>query len=272
MSTLLREVVTASLRNSLTLMGNPAIAAPTMAIFWKQELHLLKRFQDHTLTMGQLERDAATMEERRRAVAVRIATIREALTEQQHVKGEGEHARRSEELEIEVERERLRERETRLYAIKTNKEYQAAIKEIAESKQRLKDREDQAIGFMEQIEQCETRIAQLSAQLADTETECATQRAALAQEEMALKEAMTRERQARDVVAQQIAGEAMELYRKTQRRFPDALAMVRSGVCSGCHMRLPPQRFVEIRQYVRIYDCPNCHRLLTIEEETSDEA
>ena len=37
---------------------------------------------------------------------------------------------------------------------------------------------------------------------------------------------------------------------------------VREGICSGCHIAVPPQSFIELQRGQQILSCPNCQRLI----------
>ena len=37
---------------------------------------------------------------------------------------------------------------------------------------------------------------------------------------------------------------------------------VNEGVCSGCHIAIPPQVFIDLQRGSHIMSCPNCQRLM----------
>ncbi|MCL1985157.1 MAG: C4-type zinc ribbon domain-containing protein, partial [Betaproteobacteria bacterium] len=41
---------------------------------------------------------------------------------------------------------------------------------------------------------------------------------------------------------------------------------VNQGVCSGCHIAIPPQTFIELQRGQQILSCPNCQRLIYWDE------
>jgi predicted nucleic acid-binding Zn-ribbon protein len=44
---------------------------------------------------------------------------------------------------------------------------------------------------------------------------------------------------------------------------------VNQGVCSGCHIAIPPQIFIELQRGQQILSCPNCQRLIYWDEHFS---
>ena len=47
---------------------------------------------------------------------------------------------------------------------------------------------------------------------------------------------------------------------------------VDNGVCSGCHIAIPPQVFIELQRGKQILSCPNCQRLIYWTQHFSDPA
>ena len=40
------------------------------------------------------------------------------------------------------------------------------------------------------------------------------------------------------------------------------IVAVKEGICSGCHIAVPPQSFIELQRGQQILSCPNCQRLI----------
>ena len=47
-----------------------------------------------------------------------------------------------------------------------------------------------------------------------------------------------------------------------EQRQGQAVAFIENGICMGCQLEIPPQRFNLIQRNEDIYTCPNCHRIL----------
>ena len=58
-----------------------------------------------------------------------------------------------------------------------------------------------------------------------------------------------------------------EKYQRIERQKQPPAALVVGGTCQACFMALPPQLFIEIQKGHQVHACPNCHRLLYLEEE-----
>lgn len=235
---------------------------------WKRALLLLRAYQKHYLVAFDADERLAAMTGRRDASVALVAQSEAALDVRKKEKSSAESRRRDCEGEIEAQKAHLAALEAKLYAIKTNKEYQAALKEVADGKRQIREREDQTLQLMEAIESLDKDITQLFSAAADTKGACDASIAALVQEDAALVAARDQARAECAALEREIVPEAWRPYVRVRQRFADALCTVEGGVCQGCNMRVPPQQFVALRQDRGLVDCPACHRLLYYEDET----
>ena len=40
------------------------------------------------------------------------------------------------------------------------------------------------------------------------------------------------------------------------------IVAVKEGICTGCHIAVPPQSYIELQRGQQILSCPNCQRLI----------
>lgn len=231
----------------------------------KTQLKLLKELQEIDFKLLKIETELNEIPNRIADIQKTAEVARETLKAQEAEKANLEKNRRLLEKELDAEIERLKERELKLYAIKTNKEYQAALKEIADAKTANKAREDNVIQLMEAIDAAGEKITQLTRELADKENDC---KAALDQLKKREDE-LTREKGSatakRGEIEPRVEPDILRRYQQVQRRFPDALAVLVKDACAGCSQKVPPQLTVEVLKWKDIIICPNCQRILYIE-------
>ena len=177
-----------------------------------------------------------------------------------------EKAKREDESELALSVEHLRNREAKLYAIKTNKEYQAALKEISDGKRANREREDRILQAMERIESLSQKITQLEADFADKESAFGEKRRAMEGEELSIREQMKGDSLRRPDVVAQIKKEIVRKYDFVRRRYALAVAEVVNGVCQGCSHRIPPQLHNEMLRREELKTCPSCQRLIFVAE------
>ncbi len=233
----------------------------------KSQLALLKTLQDIDVILHHIEKELSEIPIKIEAAAAEYKKANDAVLAKKADRADVEKRRRSEEIDIEAEGARLKDREAKLYAIKTNKEYQAAIKEIADAKQAVKDREEALLRLMEKIDILDEEITQLISGIADKEN-------AFREKEAELKKAEAGLVAERDKLSAQskeasmgVDPKTLKAYRTIQTRHSDAMAIASSGVCSGCNKRIPPQLYIELQKWNDLITCPNCHRLLFCEQQ-----
>ncbi len=170
---------------------------------------------------------------------------------------------RSVEQQIEDLGARMGRQKTRQSEVKTNKEYQAIIKETDETKKEISKGEDSLLEIMANIERLGGEVAELEKELAERRRKMEEEKAVLLQESAELQSRLERLEGIRQLVRQRVTP---ELLKKTDFLFVKqagiAVSSVENGVCSVCHMNIPPQKFIELQRDEDILQCPHCHRFL----------
>ena len=147
--------------------------------------------------------------------------------------------------------------------IKSNKEYQAHLKEIERAEKDLRSAEDDLLDAIESIEKSskllteeQTRVAGERSKL-DVITQDLEKTAVQDRQELKkLKEERKKfiEKMEPDIYNQYIA------IMKSRRGL--AVVEAKSEICQGCNLHIPPQMFVELKRNEEIIHCPQCRRIL----------
>jgi uncharacterized protein len=200
----------------------------------------------------ELEKRKLDLEERRDSI--------EKLKEKTEASGK---RRRELEAEVEDELARIKDRQTKLMNVQTNREYQSLLKEIEDGKKNNKQREEELVLLMEQLESLQQKIDEetnlcLSKEGLLAEEQQKTERHAAELNEKKAKVIRVRQEKAEEVPAALLR--KYELLR--ERRNGTALAAVDNGVCRGCNMNIPPQLFIELQKGEQLLACPTCNRLM----------
>jgi uncharacterized protein len=218
-----------------------------------------------------LDSRVAGFERKLEAIPGRIQAIRDGL---QQAKGAVDAIRikldgarkdmRVKEKDLEYQGAQRKKLEAKLYEVKTNKEYSAALAEIEGSKVEKNRLEEEILGLMELQERLGREVVEGEARLRPHEAEARVQEAAAAEELRALEVDLEGARSEREGVAREVSRDLLTQYaRLLKGRAGLAVALVGSnGICSGCRVTLTPQRFNEVRQSSMILVCENCGRFL----------
>ncbi len=237
-----------------------------MAVNFKDYLPQLKELQEIDRRLRQVEFELAAIPEQLETSGAEYLVVARALQEKETTLSTMNKERQSLETLIKEQTIQVQEREKRLYAIKTQKEYQATLKEIAQMKKETKDREERVLKLLEEGEKLTQEITQLKSQAADKEGGYRQIEGELKkrQEEVETEKARITER--RPALLKELPPEILKKYEFIKKRFADALASVKKGICQGCNMNIPAQFYNEMLRAADLRNCPNCHRLIYPEE------
>jgi predicted nucleic acid-binding Zn-ribbon protein len=198
------------------------------------------------------------LDDRISALAKREALInelQESITAQ-------EKESRTLEAEMTDKMDHVRERQSKMMQVQTGREQTALLKEIEDAKKNAKENEEKIVALMESIENLteqigtEKNMLKGEKKLVTEETEKV--RTAIAKINRGKKEKDNR----RKKQAKNIKASTLKKYDTLrQRRGGVAVVNVVDGVCQGCFMALPPQRYNMLLKGDQILDCPTCQRM-----------
>jgi predicted nucleic acid-binding Zn-ribbon protein len=201
----------------------------------------------------------AALEQRRSESKADLEKTREGLQAAQKNK-------RDRDKDLEAGAAKVEKLKARTSEIKTNKEYQALLKEIETAEQENKAIEEDILVLMENIDAATAAIGGAEARALDEEAALAAEQQEHETALRAVEEelgSLTRQRQEKTAGMQ--AG-LLAQYEKLARSKGVALAEARSEACSGCYMSIPPQVFVNVKKNESLINCPHCGRILYYKE------
>jgi len=153
--------------------------------------------------------------------------------------------------------------------LKTNKEYQAHLKEIETSAKEITVIEEQILQVMDEVEataidkaEREKNVTAEEERIQAFKKELDAEVSRLGLELAALKEERTK-------IVSELEPDIYNAYFELLQR-GNGVAVVRADqeICLGCDMNIPPQLFVEIRKNADLVQCPQCRRILYYEEDS----
>jgi predicted nucleic acid-binding Zn-ribbon protein len=177
-----------------------------------------------------------------------------------------EKKKKEKERQIEDLTEKIAKMRSRAPEIKTNKEYQANLREIEAFEAQIRAIEDELLDIMEAIENSAGLSKEENSKFAAAKAEAealGTERqkeAKIAEQELQALKAKRKE------FSDKIEPDTYALYiglLKSKRGL--AVAEVAKGICQGCCMNVPPQLFVQIKNAAAgsdLFQCPQCLRIL----------
>lgn len=160
----------------------------------------------------------------------------------------------------------------RLLEVKTNKEYEAMLKEIESLKKRSSSIEDEIITLLEDTEKAGTtlkdREEERAGYIKKNERDIAKINEEIDSIDVLLEKILAEDAKCREVIRP-------DLLRKydliKEKRNGHAVVPAWKEVCEGCHMNIPPQLYIELQKYEKVLLCPNCNRIIYWEDRGNNE-
>ncbi|MBC8413992.1 MAG: hypothetical protein ISR96_07265 [Nitrospira sp.] len=169
------------------------------------------------------------------------------------------------ERELDDIQDKITKLKSRSSDIKTNKEYDAHLREIEGFEKRIIAVEDEILEIMESLESFDDDVAKEEVTVKVTETEFNTQEKVIQAEQAALAKELAEMKAKR---ASYVAGLEESIYSRYMILLKKlgglAVVEVKNQICLGCHRNIPPQLFSDIKKNDKIYQCFHCNRFLYV--------
>lgn len=172
-------------------------------------------------------------------------------------------SKKKRELDLAEENDRTRKYDGRLKDLKSNREYQALLREIGFAKKAAAEHSEEISRLDAEIKAHKDGVSTAETAAAVKADELAAKRKEV---DKALKEvdkAYAAEAKRKDELLGNIPKDLMSRYNLVRKRTNLVVVNVKAGACQGCFMSLPPQLYNQVRRNDTLYNCPNCHRILT---------
>jgi predicted nucleic acid-binding Zn-ribbon protein len=234
-----------------------------LEIIVKEQIELLVKLQREDKVLERLRRQVLEGPNRIKESASHVAALEEDLESNKRHIDEVKKAQRHFEVEVEDAVEQIGKGEARLMAIKSNKEYQALLKEIEDAERVNADKEDRILECMEEIEE-------LGQTLETKQGDVSMARDRLEEETRIVEEDVRKaqeriddiERRREDTVKFMDPTLLVRYERIKARSGETAVVWVENATCSGCHMNIPPQMYNELHKGDSLEFCPHCQRII----------
>ena len=171
--------------------------------------------------------------------------------------------RRQSEGDVDALREKLSKYKSQLMEVKTNREYQAMLHEIEETKQKIEKKEDLTLVQMLALEELQERAIETEGVLVEHKNKATKQGNLLKIFSSQAQQKIEGYKKKRELLVTKIPEELNQRYER--------ISLVRNGIslseakdqsCQACHVKLRPQLFNDIKTNQQIITCDSCNRIL----------
>ena len=231
-----------------------------------EQLRLLRELQDVDLQLKAIEADKERYPVEMKNLDEKLASEKEMSKQKRERIELLEKERRQKEGDLELEQERIKKAQSKLYDIKTNKEYQALLTEIETLKEVDSQREIEILEIMDEIDELKKEYGGVEKALLEMEEGIGAEKRQLEESLGEADSALATKKRKRTMITKKLSPELIGLYRTLKEKRRTAVVPARFGTCQGCNVRIPPQMFNEVQRNEAIIVCPSCNRILYWED------
>jgi predicted nucleic acid-binding Zn-ribbon protein len=171
--------------------------------------------------------------------------------------------RKSKEMELEEVEDKIDKLRSRRGDIKTNKEYEAHLKEIEGFEVNREKTEEDILNIMENMDNFEKEVKEEEAKVKKTESDFSAQENLIKEEQQKLSAELDEQKDRRKAFVSKLDQEVYNQYMNLLKRLGDsAVVQVNNEVCLGCNRNIPPQFYNEVKSSDDIYTCYYCKRFV----------
>ena len=181
--------------------------------------------------------------------------------------------KKDKELQLDEFQDKIEKLKSRSTEVKTNKEYEANLKEIATFEKNKYNIEDEVLAMMEELEAFVNTLKEEEAKGKEAEKVFKQEEEKIEGEKIELHSNM-------EAIKAKRAGYIEKLDKKTYDRYMQllkklgglAVVEVKNEICLGCNTNIPPQLCSNIKKGENVCTCFFCNRLLYHKDDAPDKS
>jgi hypothetical protein len=176
---------------------------------------------------------------------------------------EGQRLLREKEEKLKRGADSLRKTKDRLLEVKTNKEYQAVLKEIEGMEIKNSEIEDEIIQTMEDIDRLKSGLKIKQQDLDAYQQRYEKEKNDFVKALSSIDSELAACQGTNTEIRQKIEADILKRYETIKNRNHGlAVVSVWKEICQGCHMNIPPQLYNQLLTATTLLFCPNCNCIM----------
>ena len=235
----------------------------------KEQIISLVDLQQIEIETSRVETKISNVDQRLGKLDDRLRDFKQVIEKQESVIAELNQKYREYETDVRMNLDAIKKSEAKLSSVKTNKEYQAFLKEIDDLKEKNSKLEDDMIDFLDHIEEAENTLNSKIAEYSELQTRLNNERETIQKETEEGKRQLENLDARLKTVAAGIDAGLLATYNKVKSLQSNAIGIVAvtDAVCQGCNMNIPPQMYNELQRGDSLKKCPICDRIIYWKDE-----
>lgn len=229
----------------------------------QKDIELLLKMQEIDYYIGELERSKDYIPDMIETLKREIDDCYDASKNYSERLTEAKLEQKNIEMEVHATKDALEKYQKQMLTIKTNKEYDALVKEIDESKETIASGEDKILMLMGEIEELTAKVEEYETKCDDLKKNNTSQLDTLQTQIDSVEEKRKIKEDERKNIQVRIPKNIMVVYERIRRgRGGMAVVSVKKRACGACFKQLEPQLVQEIKKGERLITCDSCGRIL----------
>ncbi|MBN2179517.1 MAG: hypothetical protein JW743_08840 [Deltaproteobacteria bacterium] len=237
----------------------------------KEQILLLIKLQDIDSEIKRLAARKGYLPEEKERLEEEKASFEQGIEEEKQRLDVLNQAHGDKEKELRGNIESATKTKGRLLEVKTNKEYEAMLKEIENINKKNSSIEDEIINLLEEIEKAGAKLKEREGERVEyikhNERDITKIDKELESIDSLLEKMLAEDAQCREIINPDLLKRYDVI---KEKRNGQAVVPVWKEVCGGCHMNIPPQLYIELQKYEKVRLCPNCNRIIYWEDKENN--
>lgn len=207
--------------------------------------------------LTELERNFAAVEARRNHIKDKIDHLKEQ--------------KKRISLEIDDDYAKIKKSKNKMMQVSNDKEHQAVLREMDSMEKSNRTREEEKMAVLEELQIQTDKLNEIDVEYNELKASRDAKRASLDEVLQMARDKLARLNKQREEFSRGVPAGIFQNYEFIRKRLEHpVIVAVDEGVCSGCHIAIPPQAFIELQTGQHIQNCPNCQRLIYWSEHFED--
>lgn len=233
----------------------------------KEQIDILVKLQQIEIESDDIKSKLSNVSKKLDSFDVRLKEFEQSIIDEESLLNDLSKKYRSYDSEAQTSLALIKKSQEKLRAVKTNREYQASLKEIEELKAKNSQAEDEMLLCLDRIDETEKGISVKQDEYSRLKERVNSDKEIIMREVEYGKERLARLEAEWNSISSGVKPELLKRYMMLKRQVKGiAIVSVEKSICNGCNMNLPPQMYNELQRCDSLKFCPNCQRIIYWEQ------
>lgn len=237
----------------------------------KEQLALLEQLQKIDNEIDVHEKDLARFPEEIQEIARSLVVTRRDISELKEKLERAEASLKKGEQDLAVEQDKIKRSERRLLGIKNVKEYNALSREIKLGKKVAGEIEENVLTLISEVEGLGRVLDRREGEYRELEESLTKKKSEAETIGVKAKRQLSKLNSEKEKITVSLDQDFLKRYLTVKKARGSAVAEMSKGICTACHMSVPPQLNIRVLKQEELIMCPSCHRILYVRPENIPE-